>query len=350
MCAGTEEIDEDHAIQMIRWGIDHGMNYVDTAYGYHGGRSEVVVGKALLGGYRDKTAVATKMPCWEVNEYADLDRIFDQQRERLQTQNVDFYLLHSLGKGSWRKMRDLGALDWLEKRAAVGHIGHIGFSFHDDLAAFKEIVDGYDWDFCQIQYNYLDEENQAGTEGLLYAVAKGLAVIVMEPLLGGKLARLPDAVSNALSSEAPGVSAVELALNWLWDKPEVSTLLSGMSTLEQVKQNVALASKADIGMLGAAGRTVVSHAQAAFKNLTPIPCTSCGYCTPCPHGVAIPHNFTLYNEANVFGDVDVVRERYANTDPKHRAEACTACRECEAKCPQKITISEWMPTVHAYLA
>ena len=345
----TGEIDEKHAIRMIRWAIENGVNYVDTAYGYHGGKSEVLVGKALQDGYRSKTAVATKMPPWNVSTKDDLDRIFEEQRTRLQTDKIDFYLLHALGKGSWQKLQKLDILDWVQKRKAAGDIGHIGFSFHDKLPIFKEIVEAFDWAFCQIQYNYLDEEHQAGTEGLKYAAAKGMGVIVMEPLLGGKLARLPDAVYETLSMEAPGVSAVELALNWLWDKPEVAFLLSGMSTLEQVQQNVALANNAEVGMLGEAGRTIVAHAQGAFNNLTPIPCTDCGYCMPCPQGVAIPHNFSLYNDAEVFGNREGNRKQYANTEVEKRAESCIACHECEQKCPQHIPISEWMPKVHKAL-
>ncbi len=346
---GRGEIDEKHAIRMIRWAIENGVNYVDTAYGYHDGKSEVLVGKALQDGYRSKTAVATKMPPWNVSKKSDLDRIFDEQRTRLQTDTIDFYLLHAMNRNSWKRLQQLDILDWVQKRMAAGDIGHIGFSFHDKLPVFKEIVDAFDWAFCQIQYNYLDEEHQAGTEGLKYAAAKGLGVIVMEPLLGGKLARLPDAVYETLTMEAPGLSAVELALNWLWDKPEVAFILSGMSTLEQVQQNVALANKAEVGMLGEAGRTIVIHAQKAFKNLTPIPCTDCGYCMPCPQGVAIPHNFSLYNDAEVFGNREGNRKRYANTEVGKRAESCIACRECEEKCPQHIPISEWMPKVHATL-
>jgi len=339
-------IDEAEAIRMIRWAIDHGVNYVDTAFGYHGGESEVLVGKALRDGYRERTALATKMPHWNVKEHADLDRIFKTQCERLQTDKIDFYLLHALGKDSWKKMRDLGSLEWIQEQRVAGRVGHIGFSFHDKLPVFKEIVDAHEWDFCQIQYNYLDEENQAGTEGLKYAAGKGIAVIVMEPLLGGKLARLPDAVAETLALEAPGISAVELALNWLWDKPEVSFLLSGMSTMEQIQENVALASKSEVGMLAEAGRTVVTHAQAGFKNLTPIPCTDCGYCMPCPQGVAIPGNFSRYNDARVFGGIENKRRQYAKTDVEKRAESCIGCRECEEKCPQHIPISEWMPKVH----
>lgn len=346
----TRTVDEDAAVAMIRWAIDQGVNYLDTAYGYHGGASEVVVGKALRDGYRDRAAVATKMPCWRVEEAADLDTVFAEQCQRLQVERIDFYLLHALNREWWPKMKGLGTLEWLQRQRDAGRIGRIGFSFHDQIAVFREIVDGFDWEFCQIQYNYLNEEYQAGTEGLRYAAAKGLPVIAMEPLLGGRLARLPEAVATALAETAPGVSAVELALNWLWDKPEVTVVLSGMSSQSQVQENVALADRSAPGMLGDAGRAVVAKAQAVFRDLTPVPCTECGYCMPCPQGVAIPRSFAHFNNAQVFGTVAAARRSYQRMQEEIRADRCVSCGECEPKCPQGIAIAEWLNQAHAFLS
>ena len=336
-------IDEPLAIAMIRYAIDHGVNYVDTAYGYHGGQSERVLGKALQDGYRDKVTLATKLPVWNVKEAADFDRLLDEQREKLQTERVDCYLLHSLNKTHWPKMRDLGILDWLPKAQADGRIGHIGFSFHDDTEVLIDIIDGYDgWAFCQIQYNYMNEDVQAGTKGLQYAASKGLAVVIMEPLLGGLLANPPDAV-RAVWDEAPQPwSPAAWALHWLWNKPEVSVVLSGMSTMDQTVENVAVAGDARVGALAEADLARVAQARDAYESLRPVPCTQCGYCVPCPEGVNIPRNMQLFMDARIYGGVRErqCRGQYRRMDETARADACVQCRTCEEKCPQEIEISE----------
>ncbi|MEM4611093.1 MAG: aldo/keto reductase, partial [Thermoproteota archaeon] len=242
------KVDEPEAIRMIRYAIDHGVNYVDTAYPYHGGNGEIVVGKALRDGYRERVRLATKMPIWNINSREDMDRIFDEQLKKLQTEYVDFYLLHALNKNSWLKIKNLNVFDWAERVVSEDRIKHLGFSFHDDFEVFKEIIDAYDkWTLCQIQYNYENEEVQAGTRGLKYAAGKGLAVVIMEPLLGGALANPPPAVKQ-LWDEA-GKDPVEMALQWLWNKPEVSVVLSGMSTMDQVKRNIEFASRSGVGIL-----------------------------------------------------------------------------------------------------
>jgi predicted aldo/keto reductase-like oxidoreductase len=337
------DVDEAAAVEMIRYAIDHGVNYVDTAYVYHGENGEKVVGKALADGYREKTLLATKLPIWSVRKRSDCDRFLDEQLSRLGTDHIDFYLLHCLQEHSWPKMRDLGVLPWAEKMQAEGRIRHFGFSFHDTYEAFTEILDGYDWPFCQIQYNFVNEEVQAGTRGLKHAASKGVAVIVMEPLFGGTLASPPQPIRQMWSDRRPA----DVALRWLWDKPEVSLVLSGMSTLEQVKQNIESAGRPGAAWLDEGEAELLARVQAEYKKLSAIPCTKCGYCMPCPNGVKIPVNFELYNNAAVFKGSSVVlcRNLYLSLPESERANACAECGVCEERCPQQIKISALMPQV-----
>ncbi len=347
----SDNIDQAEATRMIRHAIDQGVNYVDTAYPYHGGNSEIAVGKALQDGYRQKVNLATKLPVWLVKETADFDRLLDEQLSKLQTDHIDFYLLHALSKNSWKKIVELDLLSQAEAARADGRIRHIGFSFHDSLDVFKEIVDGYDnWDFCQIQYNYMDIENQAGTEGLCYAASKGLGVIVMEPLLGGKLARHIPAIQPIWQAANPGRTPADWALQWLWDQPEVSVILSGMSTMEQVQQNLASAGKSSIGIMASEEQDLIAGVREKILQLSPIPCTACEYCLPCPNGVSIPRNFGVYNEGGMYNDLEGARQAYKNwISDDARADQCIQCQECESKCPQKIAISDWMPVVEEVL-
>jgi predicted aldo/keto reductase-like oxidoreductase len=359
--ADPGRIDEPRATKLIRYAIDHGVNYVDTAYPYHQGTSEAFVGRALKDGYRERVKVATKQPCWLVKEPADFDRLLDEQLARLDIGKIDFYLLHSLEAGRWRSVRDLGVLDWAERAMADGRIGHLGFSFHDSFDAFKEIVDAYDnWTFCQIQYNYLDVDYQAGTRGLKYAADKGLGVIVMEPLRGGLLAGragqrpgrgLPPSIQALWDGAARRRTPAEWALQWVWSQPEVSLVLSGMSTLEQVKENVISAGRSAPGLLAGEELALVSQVRDEYKRLMPIPCTDCKYCQPCPNGVKIPAIFSYYNEAMMFNAPEYGRNAYANwLSEAERADNCVACGECEAQCPQHIQIIEWLETAGEYLA
>ncbi len=344
------QIDETEAIRMLRYAIDHGVNYLDTAYPYHGGNSERLLGKALRDGYREKVRLATKLPTWAVKAREDVDRLLNEQLEKLGVEQIDFYLLHSLSGARWREMVSMGVMEELEEAVSDGRIKYVGFSFHDSVDAFKEIVDGYDkWTMCQIQYNYMNEEVQAGTEGLEYAAAKGLAVVIMEPLLGGRLVNPPEAIQEIWDASAPVWPASEWALQWLWNKPQVSTVLSGMSTMSQVQENLVSASSSSVGSLSAEQLTVVSRARDAYKGLCPIPCTNCKYCMPCPNGVNIPGNFSIYNEGIMYNEPDRSRQRYERMDKDARASACIQCRVCEEKCPQGIVISEWMPIVHEVL-
>ncbi len=345
-------IDETEAIRMMHYAIDQGVNYVDTAYPYHGGQSEIVVGRALkVGDYRAKVKLATKLPVWKVETYADFDMLLNEQLGKLQTDHIDFYLLHALGKDRWHQMRDLGVTRWAEGALADGRIRHLGFSFHDNYDVFQEIVDAYDgWTFCQIQHNYMDIENQAGTRGLRYAAAKGLAVVIMEPLLGGRLINPPQPVQTLWDTAAKKRSAADWALQWLWNQPEVSVVLSGMSTFEQVEGNVASAAVSGINTLTAADLALVTQVSDSYRKLSPIPCTRCEYCMPCPNGVNIPRNFAIYNEGMMYDKADASRGEYKFWLPqKEWASECIACLACESLCPQQIPISQWMPVVHGVL-
>jgi len=325
----VSEIDRSQADPMLRFAIDHGVNYVDTAWPYHGGESEDLVGEVLAGGYRDKVLLATKMPMWEVKEPVDLDRIFEEQLRKLQTDHIDFYLLHSLSRKSWQAAQQVNVLAWAERLKERGKIRYFGFSFHDEFSAFVEIIDAYDrWDFCQIQYNYMNETVQAGTAGFAYAASRGIGVVVMEPLMGGGLATPPDAVRAVFAESEIGAerTPVEHALRWLWDKEDVGTLLSGMSSMEQVIENVEYADRSSSGCLAEAERPLFKQAKTNFEALQPVPCTNCGYCMPCPHGVDIPGNFTILNDRHVFDNEKAAIWRYnSGMDEENRAAACTEC-------------------------
>ena len=332
----SKSIDEETAIGMIRKAIDSGVNYVDTAYPYHGGMSEVLVGKALQDGYREKTMLATKLPVWMVEKEEDFDRYLNEQLEKLQTDHVDFYLLHALDKNRWKKVEGCRLLEKMKEAKADGRIRFAGFSFHDDLETFKMIVDAWDWDFCQIQFNYINLEHQAGMEGLKYAASKGLGGVIMEPLLGGKLAAPPVQVRKVLPDTK---TPVEWALDFLWNLPEVGLMLSGMSTPQQVEENLVYADRSHVGMLSPDDIQMLAKAKNVFDTMAIVPCTKCAYCMPCPFGLDIPKTFEAYNQTAVKG-VEKARELYDTLEKK--ADACRKCRHCEKECPQHIEISQIM--------
>ena len=347
----SQNIDEAEALRMIRLGIDSGINYVDTAYPYHNGLSELVLGRALRDGYRQKVKLATKSPVWLIQKPEDFDIYLNEQLKKLQTDHIDFYLLHALSEERWDWVLKFKMLERAEAAIKDGRIGHLGFSFHDKKEAFPKIVDAYaGWTFCQIQYNYMDTDYQAGTEGLKYAASKGLGVIVMEPLRGGALANPPNVVRGIFDASPTKRSPAEWALRWVWNQPEVSFLLSGMSSMSQVEENLRVAGDADTGSLTGPELELIAAAKKKFEGRTTIPCTRCGYCMPCPNGLDIPFNFELYNAAEIYEDVKSARFRYSRfMEEGARAGACTGCRACEEKCPQKIPISEWMPKAAAVL-
>ena len=347
----TAKIDEPLATKMIRTAIDAGVNYVDTAWPYHKEQSEPFVGRVLQDGYREKVKLATKMPSWFIKEPSDFDTYLNAQLEKLQTERIDFYLLHALNKTFWPNLRDLGVFEWAEKAVADGRIGHLGFSFHDDLPLFKEIVDAYDWTFCQIMYNYMDTHFQAGREGLEYAAAKGLAVVVMEPLRGGSLTRpAPEPVAKIWDEASAERSQADWALQWIWSHPEVSLLLSGMTEMSHVEENLASADRSAASLLTPDEMTLVDRVRDAYRTLSPIPCTDCKYCMPCPSGVAIPRIFAAYNNAMMYGDHEGARRNYElYMKPENRADQCVECGQCEAACPQQIEIIDWLKKVQAFL-
>ncbi len=353
--ADMADVDEDEAIRMIRYAIDHGVNYVDTAHPYHMGKSERVVGRALKGGYRQKVKLATKLTGWEIQTASDFDRFLDEQFESLQVDKIDFYLLHGLTKELWHKLRDLGVLKWAEGVMARGRIDYLGFSFHDVYDVFQEIVDYYDnWTFCQVMYNYIDIENQAGRRGVEYATSKDLAVVVMEPLRGGRLtSEPPPQVAEVWRSAPKKRSLADWGLSWLWNQPEISVVLSGMSTMEQVVENVAIAERSGPGTLTADEVALVDRAGKAYLDQIPIPCTSCGYCLPCPNGIEIPMIFRTYNDAVMFNDIESGRRFYRGRPPgsgeRKLAGDCLECEQCLELCPQHIDIPEWMKKIHETL-
>jgi hypothetical protein len=342
ICNDAARINEPEAIKMIRYAIDHGVNYVDTAYVYHGGNSETLVSKALKDGYRENVKLATKMPTWRINSREDMDKHLEEQQKRLQT-DIDFYLLHGLDKERWQKLQALNVIGWAEKKISEGRFRHLGFSFHDEYDVFKDIIDSYEnWTLCQIQYNYVDSETQAGTRGLRYAASKGLAVVVMEPIGGGRLAIKPLKPIQDLW-DAPQVrrTQAEWALLWVWNHPEVSTALSGMSTLQQVKENVRTASHSGTNKLTGEELSLFDQVALKYKSMGFVGCTGCRYCLPCAEGVNITEIISLYNEFYVKNMDDEVKAKYQkNITPESRAKRCVACGKCQELCPQQLPIPD----------
>ncbi len=346
----TTKIDVPRAIELIRRAIDAGVNYVDTAYVYHGGNSETVVGKALRDGYRRRVKVATKMPVWSVKERADMDQYLAEQLERLDDERIDFYLLHGLNARSWPAIRDKGVFEWAQERIKEGRIGHLGFSFHDKPEVFREILGAYDWAFCQVQYNFMDAGEQVGRDELRLAAEKGMAVVVMEPLRGGLLSTPPRAVREIYESSGRGWSPSSWALRWVYHHPEVTLALSGMSTVEQLEDNLATASEA--GPLSDAELEAMERVKRFYAETIAIGCTDCKYCLPCPQGVDIPRNFSIYNEGARYDNFTLSWYMYwewMKPKPEQRAEACTQCGLCEEKCPQKLPIRDLLAKVRETL-
>lgn len=347
------KIDEEKAIEMIRYAIDQGVNYIDTAYPYHGtgfdksGESEPFLAKALKDGYRERVSIATKLPSWLIQSREDMDRLLNEQLERLNTESVEYYLIHTLNKNLWPALKKFGVCEFLDSAIKDGRIKYAGFSFHDDLATFKEIVDDYDWSFCQIQYNYLDENYQAGTEGLEYAAQKDLGIVIMEPLRGGSLVnKLSDEISDIWGEADVKRTPAEWALRWVWNHPKVSVVLSGMSTMEHVVENIKIAKEAEENSLTAKELDLVARVQKTLKEKMKVNCTNCKYCMPCPAGVNIPENFAYYNNAHLFDDIEKQKMFYnRGLSDQERASICVECGKCESHCPQQIAIIEQLKSV-----
>jgi predicted aldo/keto reductase-like oxidoreductase len=338
-------IDEPEAIKMIRYAIDNGVNYVDTAYPYHSGNSERLVAKALKDGYREKVRLATKMPTWLTNKREDFDTYLNEQLEKLQTEYIDYYLLHGLRGERWPTLKELNVFSWAEEKIKEGKIKYLGFSFHDELDLFKQIVDYYDgWTFCQIQLNYMDTEYQAGIEGMRYAAERGLAMVIMEPIKGGKLAVTPPKDVQAIwaKSEIERTPA-EWALQWVWNHPEVSVVLSGMSEMWHVEENLKYADRTGVNSLTAQELELYEQVKDAYNNLGFIGCTACRYCMPCPQEVAIPEILGLYNEYYMTDKKDEIKAKYWNEiTPETHSSNCVSCGICEEKCPQELPIRKFM--------
>jgi hypothetical protein len=343
-----EMIIKDEAITMVRHGIDNGINYIDTAWPYHKGNSETLTGEVLRDGYREKVYLATKLPTWLIEKREDFDYYLDEQLKRLETDHIDFYLIHNINNKFWNeKLIPNGLIDFLESLKDDSRVKHIGFSFHDNLELFKTVVDSYDWDFCQIQLNYLDEFYQAGIEGMKYASDKGLGVIAMEPLRGGNLASgIPENILDIWKRNHQTRTPVEWALKYVWNQPEISILLSGMSNLEQVKQNIEYASREDVNMLTLEEQDTITAVSQTYKKRIQINCTACKYCMPCPNGVDIPSVFKKFNDAYIFNEFDKFKEEYHRfISVDSRASKCVECGICIDKCPQNIDIISEMKRV-----
>ena len=352
------------SINMIRYAIDNGVNYVDTAFMYHGGQSEVIVGKALLDGYRDKVTLTTKSPLMMVKTREDFDKRLNKQLRRLKL-NPDIYLFHGMNKERLEKVKNLNLIEKMEEAKAEGKFKYIGFSFHDSFDAFKEIIDYYDWDCCQIQHNYIDVDYQAGTKGLKYAASKNIPVIIMEPIRGGQLVIPEDKLDTkpeikaVLDQSSVKRSMADWALQFLWNQPEVSVVLSGMSTMQQVVENVESANNSGVNTLSKEELETISTLREAFKKSFYTLCTSCGYCMPCPSGVNIPTINRLVNEAAYWGVAEnplvlyfygqlsktpeeLEQKRAAGDEAEGAQTLCIQCGECVEKCPQEINIPDIM--------
>lgn len=346
-------IDYDLATAMVRKAVDSGVNYVDTAWPYHSskgnrvpGASEPFIGHALRDGYRDKVYLATKLPSWAVEKRADMDRFLDEQLKRLDTPYIDCYLAHNLNSSDWPRIKHLGVAGFMDSAIKDGRIKYAGFSFHDSYPLFEDIVTGYDWSFGQIQYNYMDINYQAGQKGLQLMHDKGMGVVIMEPLRGGFLINQVTEEMKALLAQAnPDWTLADWGLRWVWDQPETGIVLSGMSTMEQVTENIAIAES--VRPMTEKELTALGKVRDTFNERLRLNCTGCGYCMPCPFGVNIPKNILYYNNYYLV-DSDYNRNRFLVSYRNQMNEAeswknCTQCAACEPKCPQHLPISETMP-------
>ena len=346
-------IDEERATRQVRDAIDHGVNYVDTAWPYHGGESEPFVGRALADGYRERVSLATKLPSWLIESREDMDMYLNAQLERLRTDHIDYYLVHALVGNLWDRIEGLGIADFLDRAKDDGRIRNAGFSFHGAGEDFSRIVDAYDWDFCQIQYNFLDERNQAGTAGLEYAASRGLGIVIMEPFRGGNLTKTVPPPVREIWDEAPTRrTPAEWALRWIWDRPEVTVVLSGMGEEAHVEENLAIADGAYPHSLTDAELDLVRRVERKYRELMKVGCTGCRYCMPCPAGVNIPLCFEEYNNLYLADNPDGERFMYAARlggavalgEPEF-ASLCMQCGQCVERCPQQIDIPAVLETV-----
>ena len=334
---------ESEAEKLILRALELGVNYFDTAYLYPG--NEELLGRIIArNGIRDRMLLATKLPHGKCRAPGDAERLFATSLKRLQTDHVEYYLIHNVTEhAQWQRLCELGIRDWIAKAKAAGRIGAIGFSFHGTRPEFMKMLEAYDWDFCQIQYNYANENYQAGRAGLEAAAARGIPVVIMEPLLGGKLVGgLPKAAQKALRAARPDRSFAHWGLSWLWNQPGVTCVLSGMNAMEQLEDNAACASAVLPGSLPPADTAALEAARDAFAKAFRVPCTGCNYCMPCPVGISIPSSFTAYNESYTFGWFTGIMGHMMSAgaagENPHLLANCIGCGACKAKCPQHIDI------------
>jgi predicted aldo/keto reductase-like oxidoreductase len=324
------------------------LDYVDTAYRYHSGNSERVLGRILKDGYRDKIKLATKSPIMMIKSAQEYDKILDEQLQKLDVDYIDYYLFHGLSSNGWKNVQHNDLISRAEAAQQAGKIRHIGFSFHDSFEAFEEIVNGYDkWALCQVQYNLMDENNQAGIRGLRLAAEKNIAVVVMEPLRGGKLATPIKEVSECMEKHGYTGTLADLALRWVWNHPEVSVILSGMTTMGQMQENLVTVETALPGTMSEQEHALVREIRGIYQQRGGIPCTGCSYCLPCPQGIGIPGTLNFYNEGVIYEYFNESKRVYNVMGAG--ASKCVSCKECEEKCPQSIPISEWMVKIHDLL-
>ncbi len=349
------KVDEEYGISLIRYAIDQGVNYIDTGYTYHGGKSEVIIGKALKDGYREKVVIADKLPIWLAKTEEDVDRFFNEQLERLGQADggcIDMYLIHNIIPANWKKTQKLNVLPYLEKKKAEGRLGHIGFSFHGDLKLFKEVIDAYPWEFCQIQLNYLDKDIQAGLEGLAYARERGVDVIIMEPLKGGRLTDKVPASVQKIWDDAKAGGAIEqgrtpakTAFKWVAAQEGVKLILSGMGNRQQLDENIAIFSDENLKTLGEGEQIAIDKASDEYNRLIPYQCTACEYCMPCEKKINIPDVIDYLNNWYAFGQNPSTKIEYTTWIAEgHHGSDCIACGKCEKKCPQSLPIMEIMKT------
>lgn len=349
-----DRIDGVNASKLLDHALDRGINYLDTAYPYHGlSNSEGGASEVFLGEYfsendrRDEIYLSTKLPTWLLKEEKDMDKYLDEQLKRLKTDQIDFYLLHSLKEKNWFHLDILGILEFLDSARSDGRVKYVGFSSHDETGFFKEVVDSYKWDMCMIQYNYLDENIQAGKEGLRYAVDQGLGVAVMEPLKGGVLAQhIPPAVKNIWDNSPVQRKPAEWALRYLWNMPEISTVLSGMTTLDQLVENLQSAEDGIPHSLTSEEREVMEEVKTVYQDKIVAECSRCGYCMPCPSGINIPHCLSYLNQAKMLEDDSEVKSQYYfMLKDTERAGNCLECGLCQELCSQKLPIMELLKNV-----
>lgn len=333
------EIDEEKAEQMLDRAITAGVTYIDTAYPYHNGKSEPFVGRVLKKYDRSKLYLATKLPVWLVKETSDVERYFNEQLERLQTDYIDFYLMHAMNKNHWETMKSLGAVEILERLKKEGKIRYLGFSFHDSYETFETMLNEKDWDFCQIQFNYMDTEIQAGLKGYRLAEERKVPIIVMEPIKGGSLTTFADDIVQIFQEQRQGASLASLALRYVGTFPNVKVILSGMSAMDQLEDNLATFDSFE--PLSEKEQQVVANVVKEVKARVKNGCTGCRYCMPCPFGIEIPRNFSIWNEYAMYHNKRNVNWRYfQEMNEKVRADQCKKCGKCETLCPQKISIRD----------